>query len=308
MVRILRCIIAVACIVTGLALSQARADWRDDFRVLRLGVLTGDDAAYRVTSLEPFRVYLEERLAVPVEIVPAGSYAALIDAQASGMIQYAIHSATSYATAAQACQCVEPIAAPVAADGALGFYSILVVKADSPVRALADARDLRLAVAGEDSVAGRLIPYKAFAHDGIVPSKFFSAIVEMPDPEAALAAVLSGDADIAAGWSSLTGDAAAGYDFGALTRLVADGRLAMSEIRIVWQSALIPFGPHVVRSDLPAELKTLLSEALLSMAGVNPDALDAVDRLSFGGGGFAAPEPGLYEAVEELVAAPPANN
>jgi phosphonate transport system substrate-binding protein len=298
------CQVLVALLpLSGLA-TPAFADWRDDMSVLRVGVLAGGDATYRIAELQPFRAYLESRLGLPVDIVPSANYPALIESEASGRVQYAIHSAASYATAIATCRCVEPIAAPVAADGALGYYAVLVVRADSAIKALADARGARLAIASPDSVAGRLIPMRAFTHEGIAPEKFFAGIVETEDPEAALTSLFTGEADIAASWSSLTGPADTGYDFGLLANMVGDGRLQPGSVRVVWQSALIPFGPHVVRSDMPAELKSLLSDALLSMATEAPDALDAVDRAGYGGGGFAKPDPALYAPISELVAAP----
>ena len=104
----------------------------------------------------------------------------------------------------------------------------------------------------------------------------------------------NGEADLVVAWSSLTGDRSAGYSFGILNTLVAEGGLAMDQIRVVWQSPLIPFGPHAVRSDLPDDLKPLVAEALLAMASESPAALDAVDR--FGGLGFVAADAALYEA------------
>jgi phosphonate transport system substrate-binding protein len=279
------------------------ADWRDDIKVLRVGFLAGDNPAYRTTQLEPFRAYLEGKLGLPVELVPAPTYSALVDAQAGSRNQYAIYSAASFATASASCRCVEPLALPTAADGSEGFYSILIAKADSPIRSLADAKGARIALAGEDSVAGRLVPLKAFAGEGIVPSQYFSAVVDKPDPKSAIAALLAGEADLAVGWSSMTGDYATGYSTGVLAEMVASSDLTMDEIRVVWQSPLIPFGPHAVRSDLPPELKTLLSAALLAMATENPEALDAVDRS--GGGGFVAADAALYAGMAELVAAPP---
>ncbi len=281
--------------------APAAADWHDDFKVLRVGVLAGSDAGYRLAELEPFRAYLQDKLGVPVELVPAGNYAALIDAEVSARVQYAINSASSFAAANASCHCLEPIALPTAADGAKGFYSLVVVKADSPVHALSDARGLRLAVAGPDSVAGRLVPMKAFAREGINAGTFFSRIVDTPDPAAAMGALLSGDADAATAWSSLTGDPANGYDFGLLTDLVANGTLSMDQVRVVWQSRLIPFGPHVVLASLPEALRNAIKDALLAMAEEAPDALDAVDRMSEGGGGMVAADASLYAVMDDLV-------
>jgi phosphonate transport system substrate-binding protein len=292
---------SLASVLSGIA--PGAADWRDDIKVLRIGFLAGDNAPYRTAQLEPFRAYLQDKLSLPVELVPGRSFAALIDAETGARIQYAILSAASFATASALCRCVEPLVMPTAADGAEGYYAVLVSRSDGPIRSLADAKGARLALAGEDSVAGRLIPMKGFAREGIDPAKYFSAVIDKPDPKAAIAALLAGEADLAVGWSSLTGDFAGGYNAGVFHDMVASSELSMDEIRVIWQSPLIPFGPHAIRSDLPAELKTLLADALLTMASENPDALDAVDRS--GGGGFVAADAKAYSGIAELVTAPP---
>ena len=153
----------------------AHADWRDDLKVLRIGFLSTGAIATDIAHLEPFRAYLEARLSLPVELVPATSYAALIDAEVSARVPYAIHSATSFATAEALCKCVEALAAPAAFDGSRGFYAVLLARADGPIHSLADARGARLALTASDSVAGRLVPLKAFAAAGIDPSTYFSA-------------------------------------------------------------------------------------------------------------------------------------
>jgi phosphonate transport system substrate-binding protein len=293
----------VAFVVAG-ASEPALADWRADHKVLRVGFLATSGAAYDSQRLEPFRAYLESRLSLPIELVPAATYSALIDAQVTDGIQYAIHSAVSYATTSLTCRCVEPLVIPAAFDGARGFYAVLLARADGEIHAVADARDARLAVGGQDSIAGRLVPLRFLTHEGIEPTEHFSEIVETAGPEAAITALLTGAADVAAAWSSLTGDAALGYDFGVLTRMVGDGRLSMDRIRMIWQSPLVPFGPHAVRRDLPDDIKSQLVAALTAMVVEAPETLDAVDRSSIGGGGFVAVGAGDYAVIEELLATP----
>lgn len=278
----------------------ARADWRDDITILRVGVMTGANAPYRLQQLQPFKDYLEARTALPVEIVPAENYNALMAEQTASRVDYAVESATAFVTAKVRCHCVEALAVPTRSGGEAGFFALLVARADSPIKTLADAKGARLALAGEDSVAGRLLQMKAFEAEGIVADDFFSEIVEVRDPEAAITALLADKADLAVAWSSLSGDRAAGYSFGVLADLVAEGGLAMDQIDIVWQSALIPFGPHAIRSDLPDGLKQLLSRALLDIASEDPVALDAVDR--FGGRGFVAAGADLYAPIAALIA------
>ena len=291
-------VLLLALALLAWACAEARADWRDDIKVVRVGVVAANGAAYDIARLEPFRAYLQDRLGVPVEIVATASYAALIDAQASARVQYAIHSAASYVTTEAICDCVDPVALPAAFDGSRGFHAVLVAHAGSSIATIADAAGKRLALSGADSVAGRLVPLKALALQGIDPG----TIVTAADPEDAVTALFTDEADLAAGWSSLAGDAAAGYSFGVFTRMVSAGALAMDRLRIVWQSPLIPFGPHVLRRDMPAELKALIADALMAMANEAPDALDAVDRSSIGGGGFVPAVAKDYAVIEELVA------
>jgi len=42
----------------------------------------------------------------------------------------------------------------------------------------------------------------------------------------------------------------------------------------------------------------------VAMATEDPEALDSIDRLGFGGGGFVTPEPTLYAGVMDLVKKP----
>ncbi len=299
-------ILSFLAIALAAAPPVAGAAWRDEITTLRVGVLGEEDAAYRITTLEPFRVYLQDKTGIPVEIVPIASYGLLIDAQAAGEIDYAIYSATAYATAVVKCACVEAIAAPLSADGALGFHSVLVARADDGIADLAGAADRRLAIGPGDSVSASIVPRHAFTAEGIDPATYFGSVAEYASPEDAVAALLDDEVDLAAAWSSLSGREATGYSFGTFTRMVADETLSMDDIRIVWRSSLIPFGPHAIRASLPGELKGIISGAVLAMAGEDPEALDAVDRAGFGGGGFASPDESLYALVIALVTPPAA--
>lgn len=287
--------------------TAAHADWRDDVKVLRIGVLTADTPSADLARLEPFRAYLADRIALPVELVPATTTATLIEAASSGRVQYAILTASAYAATSEICKCVEPLVLPAAMDGSRGFHAILVARADSPYQKLEDTDGARLALGAVDSVSGTLLPLKEFADAGIDPAKHFAALYQSPGPADAIGALLDGRADVALAWSSLAGDAATGYSFGPLTTMVASGTLSMDRVRVVWQSPLIPFGPHAVRTDMPAEEKTALRDALTAMAAEAPDTLDAVDRSAYGGGGFVAASAEDYAPLMALVAPAPAS-
>lgn len=283
---------ALISLITSLTPLAVHADWRDEVPVLRVGYLSTGSAAAEAARLEPFRAYLEVAIGQPVELMPAATYGGLIEAVADSRTQYVMLSATAYAAAAAACDCVEPLAVASAFDRSTAFRAILLARAGSRFTGLADLAGARVALSAEDSVAGRLLPMRAFAESGIDPR-----VEAVAGPEAAVRALVAGEVDAAAAWSSMTGDASAGYSFGALTRLVIDGRLSMDDVRVIWQSPPVPFGPHAVRIDLPSDLKLLLADALFDMAARSPEALEAVDRSGYGGGGFVAVDPALYEVL-----------
>lgn len=283
----------------AVAPASARADWREAVPVLRVGLVTGANVAYRLAEAEPFRRYLEGKLAMPVDFTPAADYGALLDGLAGARLHYAVLSAASFAVAAAECDCVEPVAVPAMEDGATGFQALLIARSDGPVTDLAAAAGSRLAVAGADSVAGRLLPMEALAAEGKVPDRFFSEIVERPDPKAALRALIAGEADIAVSWDIGGSDGAIGR--GVAADMIATGEVPPDALRVVWRSALVPFGPHVVLSSLPDELKGLIREALVAAGTEFPDAVDAIDRS--GAMSFVPVTAAAYAPIADLVAA-----
>lgn len=267
-----------ALVLSGPAAAQA---WQETVPTLRVGVLAGENQAYTLARIEPFRLFLEARLGVDVEIVPGYDYPALIAAQTNAGVHVTFLSATAYATARAACDCVEPVVIPATRDGDTGYHAIMVAPAAGPVRGIDDLAGRRLAVSAADSVAGRLLPLRLFADTGMGEDRF--ELVQRDTPEAAMTALVAGEADAALAWSSMTGSAAAGYRAGVLAQLVAAGTLTMADIAIVWQSPLIPNPPVVVQAALPDDFKTALRNAMVELRTADPAALDAVDR-AYGGG------------------------
>ena len=94
----------------------------------RIGLIAEPGGGQTVTGLAVLKQAYAQALGIPVEIFVARDYAALIDAQATARVDYAVYSTTAYATAALLCACVEPVAAPVGEDGATGIKAILVTR------------------------------------------------------------------------------------------------------------------------------------------------------------------------------------
>lgn len=77
--------------------------------------------------------------------------------------------------------------------------------------------------------------------------------------------MLNGQFASAVTWASMVGDYNTGYTTGAFNRLIRmDHPDLMKQIRIIWQSPLIPNGPILVSNALPADFKAKVVAAVKS--------------------------------------------
>lgn len=293
--------------IVEIAPPPASAAWREDIGTLRVGVAAGDDARGTVRRMELFRESLADKLDLPVEIVPFGDLLTLSDAQASGRIEYAIHSALSYATTSAVCNCVEPLAVPTFSGGAKSLRVIAIVSGNSTgnvsggIMATGPGAKAKLGVIGSPASNVHLDFARALLEQaGELPAAFADgAVVAFDDASAAANALASNEIGGILGWSTLTGALADGYSHGTLRSLVQTGALPVGQLELAWQSPEIMLGPHAIRRNLPAELKGLLQGHLLALEGSTPAAYDSVSPDL--AGGFRPVQPSDYSVVKGLL-------
>jgi phosphonate transport system substrate-binding protein len=267
--------LAMAGLMAGV--DGARADWRDDVPVFRIGILGGDLKEQQLRAFSCFKKHTERALELPVELSTSRDYTGVTEGLLSGELQAAGLGAGEYvAIFLQNPDAIEPIVAMQQEDGTLGNHSVLLVRADSPYRTLADLRGRSLMFTERLSASGFLIPYYELARQGYRPDRFFGSFDFSGSHPHAVAALLSGQADAAITWSSGVGDHANGYSRGNLRRMVQRGALDMNDVRILWTSELIPAGPQVVRKDLPKEAKEIYRDVLLNLADRDPQCFEGI--------------------------------
>ncbi len=295
----------LAAAVTLLALPHAaHADWRDQIGTFRIGIVAEPGAGNTVPGLALLTDAYGKALGMKVEFVVAHNYAALIEAQADGRIQYAVYSATAYATASERCGCVEPLVAPIDADGATGIRSVLLTR-DGKLPDVAVLQNHRIAMAPADNVGGSLLPLAGLAADGIKIAEDAPFLAHAGSATAAEAMLVNGQADAVFGWeraaaenrTPIAGDQPADPD-GTAARLEAAG-IPKAALQIVWTSGLLPYGPHAVRSDLDPEAKRRLTVFLTNLRSQSPDIYDLVE--SKHSGGFISAAAGDYAMAASIV-------
>jgi len=273
----------------------ARADYRDSVPALRIGLVETHVAAADPLKLEAVRLAFADALGIPVEIIRMGSYAALIDAHASGRVGYAIHSARSFAATEAVCGCVRAFRSPVAADGSTGFRSVLVVR-DSVTIPVAE---LKVGYSNEASVSGWQIPHQAITAGSLEAPK----LVRGGSVASVVSLYRAGEIDGFFAWlPDVPGDAGSYLEqvFGGWNQSEIK---AAGPLRLVWSSQRIPYGPHAVHRSLPADLVDALGVFLDEMASSAPGLLDIFEPVY--GGGYVTPDPEDYRNVRGLVEALP---
>ncbi len=241
----------------------------------RVGILGGENEADRLRDRACLRERLENALGVPVKMFPSADYAGTLEGLKSGTLDYAGLGASGYAAIwLEDPDAVEPILTGQQTDGATGYYSVLVARADSGIRTIEDMKGKRLGFADPNSTSGFLVPSVAFENMGIDVDSYFASATFSGGHEQNVLAVLNGDVDGGVTWTSGVGDWDDGYSNGNLHKMVRKGLLDMGDIVEVWRSPLIPNGPVVLRTTLPDSVKQTVKDALLSLPQDDPGCME----------------------------------
>ncbi len=252
----------------------------EDMKTLRIGILGGENEADRLRNWKCAQDQLAKLTGMEVKLFPAADYDGVIQGLIGGTLDYADLGASGYAKIVlKDAKAVETIAVQKQADGSLGYYTVLIARKDAGFAKLEDLKGKTLAFADPDSTSGYLIPLtqlpKAVGADDL--KKFFKDTPFAGGHEQVVQGVLDKKFDAGTTFSSAVGDEATGFTSGQLKKMVDKGTLNMKDIVILWKSDTIPNGPTVVRSALPADLKSKLKSYIQGLATSDAACLKAVE-------------------------------
>lgn len=274
---------ALALLVASSAVAQ---DWKEDYQVVKFGILSGENEKDRIARYTPFEEYLERELGVDVEIFTAGAYDGVIQALGADQIEFAFLGSSAYAAAYTATDGgVVPLVSRLQNDGSTGYYSILVTRCDSGLNDLASLEGKVLAFADPDSTSGYAVPYFNVAKE-VDPKTFFSAIPFSGSHEAGVAGVVQGTFDAAATY--MTNETS-----GIIPRMVEKGMIAEGEACTIWTSPEITSGPLTARANLPQELIDAMRTAVMEVPEKDPAAFREMS------GGDTSTQKGWIEVDQE---------
>jgi phosphonate transport system substrate-binding protein len=262
-------VLALALATTALTTPVFAQDTITEFNI---GILGGENAQDRLTSQECFRALIEAELGVPVKLFTPADYDGVIQGLLGGTLDYAWLGASAFAKI----YLTDPTAVDLTLtkqnmDGSTGYYSIGFARADSGITSMEDAAGKSFAFADPNSASGYLVPAAELKETYGDLEAYFSSVAFSGGHEQTIVGVANGDFDAGVSWADGLGNWEDGYNSGAFRRASDAGLVNMSDLVQIWQSALIPEGPMVVRSALPADVKERVIQLTADLHETDPE-------------------------------------
>jgi phosphonate transport system substrate-binding protein len=251
--------IAYAAIALAAGLAAARAETPAE---LNFGVISTEASVNQKKNWEPFVEAMSKAIGIKVKAFYATDYAGVIEAMRFNKVHVAWYGNKSGMEAVDRAN-GEVFAQVVAKDGGTGYYSHIIVRADSPYNKLEDIlkcdKSLNFGIGDPNSTSGFLVPTSyIFAAKDIDPKSCFKT-VRNASHQANAMAVANKQVEAATNNSE------------DLQRLEGTAPDARKQLRIIWTSPIIPLDPLVWRKDLDAAVKTKLYTFLMSYGRFGSD-------------------------------------
>jgi phosphonate transport system substrate-binding protein len=215
--------------------------------------------------------YLSKALNVEVALHRVSGYSSVVEAMRAGKVDFASLSPMTYVVAGARAG-AEVVAIPGDDKGPGTYQSCIIVRADSPIRTMADlvrdSKKLTFAFVDPASTSGHLMPRAFLESQGVAPETGFRKIMFSQQHLNSVFTVVSGKVDAAATMVGL------------LKTLIERGKIRESDLRILWTSGPIPQSPVIVQKQLPEETKKRIQKAFLELHEHEPELAKVLGGLT----------------------------
>lgn len=247
-----------------------------DARELNFGFISTEASSNLKSAWQPVLDDLQKATGLKVNAFFASDYAGIIEAMRFNKVQVAWMGNKSAMEAVDRAG-GEVFGKVVAKDGTEGYYSVLVVPKDSPLKSLDDVirqhASLNLGFGDPNSTSGTAVPsFYAFGPAHVDPVKDFKRTVRASH-ETNLLAVVNGQVDVATNNTENT------------ARFAQTHPDQARQVREIWRSPLIASDPLVWRKDLDDATKKQVRDFML---GYGKDAREKAILANIEYSGFRA--------------------
>lgn len=275
-IRALKLALAGAAIAVGSTLGGCErkselSGWRAEMKEVRFAMMASEEDPTLTRKLDLYKDYFARATGLPVRLYEASDYNGKIQAISSGQVDITLLASASYANVdAQIGELAKPILTVRRADGELGYYSMFLVRADSPYHELADLKGKTMGYVDLNSTSGYLYPRAKMRKEGIDPDTFFGKVAIAGGHTQAIMALENGQFD-ATVINVGGGDPVAGFTTGAQFTMARRGLVKLEDFRPVWTVGPIATTAVVVRTDRPQAFIDLMRGAMAALPYDEPE-------------------------------------
>ncbi len=264
-----RILLPLLGLLAGLSLSAQAQE-------INFGIIATDTASTQRERWEPFFRDMEKKTGLKVTSFYAPDYAGVIEAKRFNKIQVAWYGNKAAMEAVDRAN-GEVFAQVMYADGTFGYHSLLITHKDSPYKTVEDvfknSKAINFGIGDPNSTSGFLVPsYYVFAQNNVDHRSAFKTI-RNASHGANIQATLAKQVDVAANNTE------------EMIKLQSAKPELYNQLRVIWQSPLIPSDPFVWRKDLDPAVKAKLRNFVLGYAKTDP-AEKAILKNIYSYGGF----------------------
>lgn len=236
-------------------------------------------ASYRL-----FMKYLAERLKRPVVLVQRKTYLEVNELLRNGTVHLALVCTGAFVIGNRDFG-MDVVAVP-RYQGKAQYYSLIIVRKESPIRNIMDLQGKRMALTDPLSNSGYFYPMFLIREMGKDPNQFFSRMLFTYSHDSSMQAVLEGIADVAAVDSLI-------FDH----EVAQNGRLS-SALRVIHKSPPFGINPVVASRKTPRSLVEDVRRILLGMdEDVEGRSILNLLRIE----DFIEPPERMYEATKKMI-------
>ncbi|MCD5996215.1 phosphonate ABC transporter substrate-binding protein [Pseudomonas sp. CDFA 602] len=251
-------VLASAALLTACALGSVHAEEK----VINFGIMSTESSQNLKSIWQPFLDDMSKKTGLKVNATFASDYAGLIQGMRFNKVDVAWLGNKAAMEAVDRSN-GEIFAQTSAANGAAGYWSLLIVRKDSPINSVEDmlknAKSLTFGNGDPNSTSGYLVPgYYVFAKNNVDASTAFKRTLNSSHEVNALS-VAKGQLDVAT------------FNTESWDRLAVTQPDKVELLKVIWKSPLIPADPMVWSKALSEENKAKIREFFASYGNTDEE-------------------------------------
>lgn len=232
---------------------------------LTIGMIPVKDAHAMEKEFGPIRMYLEDRLGLPIEVIAMDNYVSLIEGMQDAKIDIGWYGAFSYIAAESEME-LTPLVVQQRKGTGIYYHSLLLAHKDLAIHSIEELEGKKFAFVDSGSTSGFVLPYALFESRNIDYETFFSETYYAGSHDQVTFDIQQHQVHAGA-ISSIQ------YD-----NLISEGKLQPEELDVIWKSEDIPGSPYVARSDLDESIQENFMIAMMNIHSEAPAILEAFDN------------------------------